>query len=85
MTVQEHEPWRSVIGLVELMHATVGSRSAEFGMKNIARGVWNKFILHEGGAYLLGSITSEASNKVLTVKMLFDFHFCFSKTVRKNR
>ena len=31
------------------------------------------------------SITSEASNKVLTVKMLFDFHFCFSKTVRKNR
>ena len=51
MTVQEHEPWRGVIGLVELMHATVGSRSAEFGVKNIARGVRKQFILHDIGVY----------------------------------
>ena len=39
MTVQEHEPWRSVIGLVELMQATVGSRNAEFGMRSSEFGV----------------------------------------------
>ena len=41
MTLQEHEPWRSVIGLVELMHATEGSRSAECGMRNSECGMRN--------------------------------------------
>ena len=31
----------------------------------------------------LFAITSEASNKVLTVKILFDFHLCFGKAVQR--
>ena len=59
-------------------------RNAEFGIRNGADASAECGMRSSEWCYA-NSITSEASNKVLTVKMLFDFHFCFSKTVRKNR
>ena len=71
------------------MHATVGSRNTSLGEVRLAGGSHASDRREsqcgvQSGA-IASSITSKASNKVLTVKMLFDFHFCFSKTVRKNR